>query len=101
MATSVTVDWSPFGKKLRSKRPEVQSIEKTGTEKAEFQGLKLRKTLSQERQDKPLRTSGSGTHDFGVKLRVSNLAPQWRVVLLNFPVCQFVCLVYIVLVWFV
>lgn len=74
MATSVTVDWSPFGRKLRSKRPEVQSREKTGTEKAEFQGLKLRKTLSQERQDKPSRTSGGGTHDFGIKLRVSNLS---------------------------
>lgn len=90
MTPYVTTDWSPFGKKLRSKRPEVQSREKTGTEKAEFQGLKLRKTLSQERQDRPSHTSR--THDFGVKLRVSYL------VLL--PVCVS-CSVHSHVVWFV
>lgn len=63
---------SPFGKRLRPRRPDPQSssVKETGDEKAEFQGFKLRRTTSQEQREKSGR-GGSG-YDFGVKLRVRN-----------------------------
>ena len=63
------MDGSPFGKRLRARRPEGQTSsprEKEGGAKVEFQGFKLRKTLSQEQQE----MSRGGSHDFGVKLKV-------------------------------
>ena len=64
-------DVSPFGKRLRSRRPDPQpsSVKETGGEKAEFQGFRLRRTTSQEQREKTSRGGGSG-YDFGVKLRV-------------------------------
>ena len=70
LSLCLLLDGSLFGKKLRSRRAEPQGSSAQDKKKPEFQGFKLRKTLSHEQGKSPQGGEGSG-YNFGVKLRVS------------------------------
>lgn len=71
VAMVIIIDGSLFGKKVHSRRPDTQTSKVEERGKAEFQGFKLRRTLSQDQQVQSPPGGSGNRHDFGIKLKVS------------------------------